>query len=65
MYTITIKKLKKFSIFGLVEHIVDQIDLPPDEYMIKVGIDGGGGFLIVFMNILKSRKVQARHKFSY
>ena len=65
MYTITMKKVKKFSIFGLAEHIVDQLDLPPDEYMIKVGIDGEGGFLKVFMNILNSRKVQAKHKFFY
>ena len=64
MYTITIKKVKKFSIFGLTEYIVDQLDLPPDEYMIKVGIDGRGGFLKVFMNILNSQRVQAKHKFS-
>ena len=33
-----------YYIIGLVEHIVDQRDLPPDEYMIKVGIVKGVGF---------------------
>ena len=33
--------------------------------MIKVGIDGGGDFLKVSMNILISQNKQAKHKFSY
>ena len=51
------------DIFGLVEHIVDQCDLPPDEYIIKVGIDEGGGFLRVCMNILSSQEEQKNINF--
>ena len=53
------------DIVGLVEHIVDQRDLPPDEYMIKVNIDGVVGFLNFCINILNSQKEQTKHKFSY
>ena len=53
------------GIVGLVEHIIDQCDHPPDECMIKVGIDGGGGFLKVCMNILNSQNEQTKNYFSY
>ena len=52
------------DIVGLVEHTVDQRDLSPNEYMIKVGIDGGSGFLKIYMNILNRQKEQTKHKFS-
>ena len=48
----------------MVEHILDQSDLP-DEFMIKVAIDGGGGLIKVCINILNSQKEQTKHKFSY
>ena len=52
-----------FGIVGLVGHTVNQRDLPPDEYIIKVGIDGGGGFLKVCMNILNIQKEQTKKSF--
>ena len=46
------------DIVRLVEQIFDQRDLPPDGYIIKVGIDRGDGFLKVCLNILNSQKEQ-------
>ena len=71
MYQMIMNKVEKlsaesfFGIVGLVGHTVNQRNLPPDEYIIKVGIDGGGGFLKVCMNILNIRKEQTKKKFSY
>ena len=72
MYRMTMKKGKAQrsvifcnDIVRLVEQIFDQRDLPPDGYIIKVGIDRGDGFLKVCLNILNSQKEQTKHKFSY